>query len=136
MQIMKRLQKKATETGEDPYLAVLNYRASPLENGLSPAEILMNRKLLTKLPSAKHHKVQSTLNSANERQMKHYNRTAKPLSPLAQEEIVRVRCDGLQSGKRDYNQVIRSVDRTWKDNEAEQRTPAESASERHKNQGK
>lgn len=26
--------------------------------------------------------------------MKHYNRTAKPLSPLAQEEVVRVRCDG------------------------------------------
>jgi len=91
---MKPLLKKSAETGEDPYLAVLNYRASPLENGLSPAEMLMNRKLQTKLPSVKYHKVQSTRNSANERQEKHYNRTAKPLSPLAQEEVVRVRCDG------------------------------------------
>lgn len=73
VQIMKRLLKKAAETGEDPYLAVLNYRASPLENGLSLAEMLMNRKLRTKLPSAKHHKVQSTLNSANERQVRHYH---------------------------------------------------------------
>lgn len=91
---MKRLLEKATETGEEPYLAVLNYRASPLENGLPPAEMLMNRKLRTKLPSAKHQKLQITLKYANEKQMKHYNRTAKPLSPLAQEEVVRVRCDG------------------------------------------
>lgn len=57
VQIVKRLLKKATETGEDPYLAVLNYRTSPLENGLSPAEMLMNRKLRTRLLSAKHHMV-------------------------------------------------------------------------------
>lgn len=94
VQIIKRLLKKAIETGEDPHLAVLNYRTSPLENGLSPAEMLMNRKLRTRLPSAKHHMVRSALHSSNERQMKYYNSAAKPLSPLAQEEVVRVRCDG------------------------------------------
>ncbi|KAF7712008.1 hypothetical protein HF521_001019, partial [Silurus meridionalis] len=94
VQIVKRLLKKSTETGSDPYLAILNYRASPLENGLLPAEMLMNRKLRTKLPSVKHQMVRSTWNPANERQIDHYNKTARPLSPLAQEEIVRVRCDG------------------------------------------
>lgn len=94
VQIVKRLLKKATETGSDPYLAILNYRASPLENGLSPAEMLMNRKLRTRLPSVKHQMVRSSWNSANERQINHYNKTARPLNPLAQEEIVRVRCDG------------------------------------------
>lgn len=93
VQIVKRLLKKAAETGEDPHLAVLNYRASPIENGLSPAE-LMNRKLRKRRPSANHHMMQSSVNHVKERQMNYYNRTAKPLSPLAQEDVVRVRCDG------------------------------------------
>ena len=54
VQIAKRILKKAAENAEDPHLAILNYRASPLENGLSPAEMLMNRKLRTRLPSATH----------------------------------------------------------------------------------
>lgn len=91
---MKRILTKATEAGEDPYLAILNYRASPLENGLSPAEILMKRKLRTRLPSAKHQMEQRVPSSPKVKQTEVYNRTAKPLSPLAQEEIMRVRCDG------------------------------------------
>ncbi|XP_026074998.1 uncharacterized protein K02A2.6-like [Carassius auratus] len=55
VQIIKCLLKKTAETGEDPYLALLNYRASPLECGRSPGEILMNRgELRTRLPSAEH----------------------------------------------------------------------------------
>ena len=46
VQTVKKLLKKA----EDPYMALLMYRATPLHNGLSPAEILMGRKLRTKLP--------------------------------------------------------------------------------------
>ena len=45
--ILKQLLKKAADSDSDPYLALLSYRASPLQCGLSPAELLMKRKLQT-----------------------------------------------------------------------------------------
>lgn len=50
--ILKQLLKKAADRDSDPYLALLSYRASPVEYGLSPAELLMNRKLHVKLRQA------------------------------------------------------------------------------------
>lgn len=35
----------------DPYIALLNYRNTPLQHGQSPAELLMNRKLRTRIPA-------------------------------------------------------------------------------------
>ncbi|KAL0151936.1 hypothetical protein M9458_052743, partial [Cirrhinus mrigala] len=49
--ILKQLLKKAADSKSDPYLALLNYRTSPLECGMAPAEMLMSRKLRTTLPS-------------------------------------------------------------------------------------
>ena len=37
---------------EDPYLALLSYRSTPLENGYTPAELLIGRKLRSTLPLA------------------------------------------------------------------------------------
>ena len=35
---------------QDPYAALLNYRSTSLANGYSPAELLMSRKIRTKIP--------------------------------------------------------------------------------------
>ena len=43
--------KKLLRTSDDPYLAILNYRATPLHwCGQSPIELLMGRKVRTTLP--------------------------------------------------------------------------------------
>ena len=49
VQTVKNLLKKE----KDPYLALLNYRATPLLQGQSPAELLMHRKLRTRVPAVR-----------------------------------------------------------------------------------
>ena len=41
---------KCLEMAEDPYLALLAYWNSPLENGKTPTELMLGRKLKTRLP--------------------------------------------------------------------------------------
>ena len=50
VKVVKRLLGKAADRGEDKYLAFLAYRYSPLETGKSPAELLLGRKLRTRVP--------------------------------------------------------------------------------------
>ena len=45
---MKALLKK----GDEPYLALVANRSTPLSNGYSPAELLTNRKLRTNVPGS------------------------------------------------------------------------------------
>ena len=45
-----RTVKEMLKKCDDPYLAMLIYRSTPLHNGFSPAELLMGRKLRTTLP--------------------------------------------------------------------------------------
>ena len=51
VKIMKRLLSKAAQRGEDQYLELLAYRASPLDCGKRPAEMIFSRTLRTRLPS-------------------------------------------------------------------------------------
>ena len=46
-----RTIKDLLNKSDDPYLAILTYRSTPLEHGYSPAELLMGRKLRTTLPT-------------------------------------------------------------------------------------
>lgn len=42
--------KKLLRKNPDPYVALLSYRSTPLQNGYSPAELCMGRRIRTKLP--------------------------------------------------------------------------------------
>ena len=47
IQTVKRLLKKAERNEEDPYIALLNLNATPLKDGISPAERSFKRKVRT-----------------------------------------------------------------------------------------
>ena len=52
VQTAKKIVMKATESGRDPYIALLEYRATPIADcGKSPAQLLMSRRLISILPS-------------------------------------------------------------------------------------
>ncbi|KAL7868194.1 hypothetical protein SRHO_G00095780 [Serrasalmus rhombeus] len=90
--IVKRLLKKAKDSNADPYLALLSYRASPLEHGISPA--LMRRKLRTTLPYIAGHKQNRYLKQKQERlrrrEKENYDKSAQALKPLSRHDTVRI----------------------------------------------
>ena len=45
-----RTMKNILKKNQDPYLGLLAYRSTPLQNRLSPSQLLMGRRLLTTLP--------------------------------------------------------------------------------------
>ena len=97
VQTVKRLLKKA----DDPYIALLEYRNTPLEGvGLSPAQMLMGRRLRTKLPVSTSLltpegalKVHDKLKEKQAKQKSYYDVHAKRLPELHAGENVR-----MQSG--------------------------------------
>ena len=88
---VKQLFNKAEETRTDPHLALLAYRATPLDNQTpSPAELLHNRKLRTTLvqkSSVTSPDIREKLLQRKEVMMKNSYRSLPPLVP---EQNVRV----------------------------------------------
>ena len=116
VQTVKMLLKKT----QDPYLALLAYRSTPLSiSGYSPAELLMNRKLRTTLPILpqdlkpnvpNYSMLQSSEKQQREKQKQNFDsgHTAHTLAPLKEGMIVWVpdhKCLGkviTQGGPRSY----------------------------------
>ena len=104
-----RTIKDLLNKSDDPYLAILAYRSTPLENGYSPAELLMGRKLRTTIPTTLQamkpqlpnmSQLQNKENKIKKRQQKHFNRRHKAtnLKPLRKGDNVWLpdrKCKGI-----------------------------------------
>lgn len=101
--IIKQLLKKATDSQSDPYLALLSYRTAPLDCGLSPAELLMNRKLHTTLPCYAESKQSEEIIKKQEhlkwKQKRRYDKGTRALGLLAKDDVVRIQDQNAWSRK-------------------------------------
>ena len=86
VQTVKSMLKKAKASKQDPYIALLQYRNSPVTSKYSPAQLLMNRNLRTKLPATNEYlkpqvpemnRVVEAIEKKKEVQARYYNKTAR-----------------------------------------------------------
>ena len=115
----KRILKKTLKTGEDPYLAILNLRNTPQQGiDLSPAQRLMGRRTKTLLPTNANllrpehatPEIAEKLKFQQTKQQFHYNKTAKPLRPLQEGDIVRAKPYQLNKSSWEKATVTKRLD--------------------------
>nr|XP_009858557.1 uncharacterized protein K02A2.6-like [Ciona intestinalis] len=101
IQTLKNLLKKAYDDGKDPYLAILEYRNTPISDlQYSPVQMLMSRRLRTKIPIHKDllkPEVVDAYVGLKKRQLRqkhYYDRGTKALPPLKKGDVVGYRKDG------------------------------------------
>ena len=89
VQTVKNMLKKAHEQNQDPYLALLEYRNTPVVGmNYSPTQMLMSRRLRTEIPvatsslSPKVVDASADLINMQTRQKRYYDRHSKSLPPL------------------------------------------------------
>ena len=95
IQTTKQCLKKCMAAGNDPHLAMLVYRATPLTNNIpSPAELLNKRKYRALLPirtihqDAHHQVVREQMVEDKAKASEIYNRSARNLAPIPQNQKV------------------------------------------------
>ncbi|XP_062595327.1 uncharacterized protein K02A2.6-like [Saccostrea cucullata] len=95
----KQLMRKAKHSGQDPWLAVLDFRNTPTQGiGESPSQRLMNRRTKTLMPQketllspcGKKDNIKK-MRKEKDRQARYYNRTAKDLRELHHGDTVRMK---------------------------------------------
>lgn len=98
VQTIKNMLKKSECSNSDPYIALLEYRNTPLEGiGLSPAQLLMGRRLKSKLPASTSllttgtsSEVCKKLKDRQQTQKMYYDQQARLLPDLQTGERVRM----------------------------------------------
>ena len=98
MQTVKDLLQKCKESGQDPHMAMLCLRSTPLSHNLpSPAELLNGRVYQTNLPAVSkppltgNGDTNAKLQARQDKQKEQYDKTAKqPLCPLFPKDHVRI----------------------------------------------
>ena len=97
VQTLKSLLTKADAEGRDPYIAMLEYRNTPI-SGLryAPAQLAMSRLLRSKLPTSRSVlqprvvNAKPDLQERQQRMKRDYDRGATSLKPLTSGDVVRV----------------------------------------------
>ena len=91
VQIVKRLLSKAKRDGKDPYISLLEYRNTPIDNVASPAQILMSRRLRSHLPTTQSQlkpqvvepeEMKKKLEAKNAKQKRYYDQGSRKQSAL------------------------------------------------------
>ena len=104
VQTIKRIFQKAKADGKDPYLGILEYRATPLAQGKSPAQLLMSRNLRSILPTVPEQLKPKVVNvktaranmTASKMQAKMYHDVhSQPLKPLDIGDSVRIQLGSI-----------------------------------------
>ena len=95
IQTIKQCMTRCHAAGEDPHIAMLVYRATPLTNSIpSPAELLNGRPYRALLPRktealrSDHQDIRERMILDKQRTAEHYNQDAKDLRPLHQHQRV------------------------------------------------
>ena len=101
VQTVKNLLEKCKVANQDPYLALLDCRNTPID-GVTPAQALMSRRLRSPLPISQRKLNPKPVNRTTfhaarqqqqQQQRKHYDRTAKSLPPLEKGDTVKFKKD-------------------------------------------
>ena len=89
IQTVKKMLKKANESDQDPYLALLYLNTAPDKDGHSPASIMFGRNTRTTLPS---HVKPPSMNhvTTNKKMKEQYDRKSRDLSSLEPNTTVRI----------------------------------------------
>ena len=98
VKVVKGLMKKAQDGKADFHQSLMIYRSAPLQNGLSPAQMLMGRRIRTNLPILEDlltpkgaHKVKVAKIKEKQKQKQQHDKRAKHLRDLKPGEHVRIR---------------------------------------------
>lgn len=99
VQIVKRILSKAKADNRDPYLAMLEYRTSPVCGSYSPSQLLMGRKLRSVLPitttqlkprTPDPEHVRANIQASRTLQKKYHDARSVPLKPLHVGDPIRI----------------------------------------------
>ena len=102
VQTVKNILEKAFVSGNDPFLAVLEYRNTPIDGKKSPAQLLMSRRLRSVIPNSNDQLTPEVVDftaatdnrhTAQNRTAKWYNKQAREFSDLKKGEKVWVLFD-------------------------------------------